>query len=83
MYTYYIVNAGETAPDARVAQAIKNFKYENETVVCIARGGYVSEIQTVYVLRTILNDFTTEDVDELAQRYIDSKNADAEQEVTD
>jgi len=83
MYTYYIVNAGETAPDARVAQAIKNFKYENETVVCIARGGYVSEIQTVYVLRTILNDFTTEDVNEIAQRYIDSKNADAEQEVTE
>lgn len=80
MYTYYIATAGETVPDARVAKAIKNFGYETETVVCIARGGYVSEIQTVYVLRTILDDFTTESVDELAQKYINSKNA--EQEVT-
>lgn len=52
MYTGYIVKAGETCKDERVAKAIKNFKYENETVICVGEEGYITEINT---LRTVKN----------------------------
>ena len=47
MYTGYIVKAGETCKDERVAKAIKNFKYENETVICVGEDGYITEINTL------------------------------------
>ena len=42
MYTGYIVKAGETCKDERVAKAIKNFKYNGETVLCVGEDGYIT-----------------------------------------
>ena len=72
MYTYYIVKAGETAPETRIAQAIENFGYKDQNVVCIASYGYTSEVQTEIVLRQTLKDGTST-LDELAKKYIEQK----------
>lgn len=56
MYTGYIVNAGETCRDERIAKAIKNFKYENETVVCVGDDGYITEINTLRTMKSIVGE---------------------------
>lgn len=58
MYTGYVVKAGETCKDERVAKAIKNFKYENETVICVGDDGYITEIDT---LRTVKSNVGVQD----------------------
>lgn len=56
MYTGYIVKAGETCKDERVAKAIKNFKYENETVICVGEEGYITEITTLRTAKSIVGE---------------------------
>lgn len=56
MYTGYIVKAGETCKDERIAKAIKNFKYENETVVCVGDDGYITEINTLRTMKSIVGE---------------------------
>ena len=56
MYTGYIVKAGETCKDERIAKAIKNFKYENETVVCVGDDGYITEINTLRAIKSIVGE---------------------------
>ena len=56
MYTGYIVKAGEICKDERIAKAIKNFKYENETVVCIGDDGYITEINTLRTIKSIVGE---------------------------
>ena len=73
MYTYYIVKAGESAPEERINKAIENFGYKGQDVICVARGGYTSEVETAHSVRNILNDFETTDIDELAKKYIEQK----------
>lgn len=75
-YSYYIVKAGETAPEERINQAISNFNYTDRDVVCIAKGGYTSIIETIITIRSQLNDSTTTDLDELAKAYINKLIAD-------
>ena len=54
MYTGYIVKAGETCKDERVAKAIKNFKYGGETVLCVGEEGYITEINTLRTAKSIV-----------------------------
>lgn len=56
MYTGYIVKAGEPCKDERVAKAIKNFKYENETVLCVGEEGYITEINTLRTVESIVGE---------------------------
>lgn len=56
MYTGYIVKAGETCKDERVAKAIKNFKYENETVICVGDDGYITEINTLRTAKSVVGE---------------------------
>ena len=56
MYTGYIVKAGEPCKDERVAKAIKNFKYENETVFCVGDDGYIAEINTLRTIKSIVGE---------------------------
>ena len=56
MYTGYIVKAGETCKDERIAKAIKNFKYENETVICVGDDGYIAEINTLRTIKSIVGE---------------------------
>ena len=56
MYTGYIVKAGETCKDERIAKAIKNFKYENETVVCVGDDGHITEINTLHTMKSIVGE---------------------------
>ena len=59
MYTGYIVKAGETCKDERVAKAIKNFKYENETVICVGEDGYITEINTLRTAKSIVGEHSS------------------------
>lgn len=79
MYTYYIVKAGEKAPEERINLAIESFGYKNQNVVCIASYGYTSEIQTEAVLRRVLKDGTSI-LDELAKKYIEQKEKQEEEQ---
>ena len=56
MYTGYIVKAGEICKDERIAKAIKNFKYENETVICVGDDGYITEINTMRTIKSIVGE---------------------------
>lgn len=56
MYTGYIVKAGKPCKDERVAKAIKNFKYENETVLCVGEEGYITEINTIRTAKSIVGE---------------------------
>ena len=56
MYTGYIVKAGESCKDERVTKAIKNFKYENETVLCVGEEGYITEINTLRTVESIVGE---------------------------
>ena len=54
MYTGYIVKAGEICKDERVAKAIKNFNYENETVICVGEDGYITEVNVLRSMKHIV-----------------------------
>lgn len=54
MYTGYVVKAGEVCQDARIAKAIKNFNYENETVICVGDDGYITEVNVLRSMKSIL-----------------------------
>lgn len=56
MYTGYIVKAGETCKDERIAKAIKNFKYEGETVLCVGEDGHITEINTIRTMKSIVGE---------------------------
>lgn len=56
MYTGYIVKAGETCKDKRIAKGIKNFKYDNETVICVGEDGYITEINTLRTAKSIVGE---------------------------
>lgn len=56
MYTGYIVKAGETCKDKRIAKGIKNFKYDNETVICVGKDGYITEINTLRTAKSIVGE---------------------------
>lgn len=56
MYTGYIVNAGEVCKDERIAKAIKNFGYENETVICVGEDGCVTEVDTLRAVKSIVGE---------------------------
>ena len=56
MYTGYIVKAGEPCKDERIAKAIKNFKYEDETVFCVGDDGYITEINTLRTIKSIVGE---------------------------
>lgn len=56
MYTGYIVKAGEPCKDERIAKAIKNFKYENETVLCVGEDGHITEINTIRTMKSIVGE---------------------------
>ena len=56
MYTGYIVKAGEACKDERIAKAIKNFKYEGETVLCVGENGHITEINTIRTIKSIVGE---------------------------
>ena len=56
MYSGYIVKAGEPCKDERVAKAIKNFKYANETVICVGDDGYITEINTLRTAKSVVGE---------------------------
>lgn len=56
MYTGYIVKAGEACKDERIAKAIKNFKYEGETVLCVGEDGHITEINTIRTMKSIVGE---------------------------
>lgn len=56
MYTGYIVKAGEPCKDERIAKAIKNFKYEGETVLCVGEDGHITEINTIRTMKSIVGE---------------------------
>lgn len=56
MYTGYIVKAGEPCKDERIAKAIKNFKYEGETVLCVGENGHITEINTIRTMKSIVGE---------------------------
>lgn len=79
MYTGYIVKAGEPCKDERVAKAIKNFKYENETVLCVGEEGYITEIN---VLRTVKSIVGEQDSPEAyLAAYLEKLNSPGESEL--
>lgn len=80
MYTYYIVKVGESAPEERINKAIENFGYKDQNVVCIASYGYTSEVQTEVFLRQTLKD-NTSTLEELAQKYIEQKEKQEEEQT--
>ena len=78
MYTFYIVNAGESAKEERVNNAIKNFGYKDQNVICISIYGRVQEIITETILRQMYKDINST-IEELGAKYINDK----EKEIND
>lgn len=76
MYTGYIVKAGETCKDERVAKAIKNFKYENETVICVGEEGYITEINTLRTAKSIVGEKSS--LEEYLAAYLEKLNSPVE-----
>lgn len=72
MYTGYIVNAGEICKDERIAKAIKNFGYENDTVICIGEDGYITEVDTLRVAKGIVGERSSPE--EYLAAYLDKLN---------
>ena len=72
MYTGYIVKAGETCKDERVAKAIKHFGYENETIICIGEDGHITEVDTIRAVRSTVGEHGSPD--EYLAAYLDKLN---------
>lgn len=77
MYTGYIVKAGETCKDERVAKAIKNFKYGGETVLCVGEEGYITEINTLRTAKSIVGEQSSPE--EYLAAYLEKLNSQAEE----
>lgn len=56
MYTGYVVKAGETCKEERIAKAIKNFGYENETVICVGEDGYITEVDNLRTVKRFVGE---------------------------
>ena len=78
MYTGYIVKAGETCKDERVAKAIRNFKYENETVICVGDDGYITEINTLRTAKSIVGEQTSPEA--YLAAYLEKPNSPVEKQ---
>lgn len=76
MYTGYIVNAGESCKDERIAKAIKNFRYENETVICVGDDGYITEINTLRTVKSIVGE--KDSPEEYLAAYLEELNTPVE-----
>lgn len=81
MYTGYIVNAGEVCKDERIAKAIKNFGYENDTVICIGENGYITEVDTLRVAKGIVGERSSPE--EYLAAYLDKLNNPSTVETTE
>lgn len=79
MYTGYIVKAGEPCKDERVAKAIKNFKYEGETVLCVGEDGYITEINTLRTAKSIVGEKNSPE--EYLTAYLEQINTPVEESV--
>lgn len=79
MYTGYIVKAGETCKDERVAKAIKNFRYEKETVICVGEEGYITEINTLRTAKSIVGEQSSPEA--YLAAYLEKLNSPAEEAV--
>ena len=77
MYTGYIVKAGEICKDERVAKAIKNFKYENDTVLCVGDDGYITEINTLRTAKSIVGEQASPEA--YLAAYLEKLNTPAEE----
>lgn len=77
MYTGYIVKAGETCKDKRVAKAIKNFKYESETVLCVGEEGYITEINTMRTAKSIVGEQASPEA--YLEAYLEKLNSPVEE----
>ena len=81
MYTGYVVKAGETCQDARIAKAIKNFNYENETVICVGEDGYITGVYTPRAMKSIIGERGSPE--EYLAAYLDKLNNPAPVETTE
>lgn len=81
MYTGYIVKAGETCKDERVAKAIKNFKYEGETVLCVGEDGYITEINTLRTAKSIVGEHSSPEA--YLTAYLEKLNSPVEETSSD
>lgn len=79
MYTGYIVKARGTCKDERVAKAIKNFKYEGETVLCVGEDGYITEINTLRTAKNIVGEQSSPEA--YLAAYLEKLNSPAEKAV--
>lgn len=79
MYIGYIVKAGESCKDERIAKAIKNFKYENETVICVGDDGYITEIDTLRTLKSIVGEKNSPE--EYLMAYLEQINTPVKESV--
>lgn len=77
MYTGYIVKAGEICKDERIAKAIKNFKYENDTVLCLGDGGYITEINTIRTIKSIVGEQGSDEA--YLEAYLEKLNTPVEE----
>lgn len=83
MYIGYVVRAGESAPEERISNAIKNFNYTDQNVICVGDGysKYISEVNTEATIRQILKDADS-DLDTLLEKYLAYKDEqDAQQQA--
>lgn len=72
MYTGYVVKAGGACKEERIAKAIKNFGYENETLICIGEDGHITEIDTLRAVRSIVGEQNSPE--EYLAAYLDKLN---------
>ena len=80
MYTGYIVYKDQTAEDERVAKAIKNLGLSGQDVICIAKYGYVGELESFPSAMNILNDPSVTTIEEAMERLIETRNAQPSEE---
>lgn len=74
MFMGYVIKAGETASDERIALAIENFHYENDDVICVGKRGYITEINKVMTIENMLEkEFDTPE--ECLEAYLAKLNS--------
>lgn len=78
MYTGYVVKAGEVCQDERIAKAIKNFNYENETVICVGENNYITEVNALRNMKSIMG-YECDGPEAYLKAYLEKLNAPAEE----
>lgn len=74
MFMGYVIKAGETASDERIALAIENFHYKNDDVICVGKRGYITEINKVMTIENMLEkEFDTPE--ECLEAYLAKLNS--------